>query len=122
MNGSKRRFLIAENEYLIALDAGNVLSEVFHGEISTCTKSEYPSVLSDAAWDAVILDAAGSDADVANARLALAGGAAVIFLSAHKHLTQGVPGVQDWPVVMKPFSSESLSEAVAIALERAGKL
>lgn len=122
MDGRIRRFLVVENEYLIAIDAGSLLSQAFESEISTSTKSEFPDVVAGGKWDVIILDTAGSDADAGNANLALAHGAAIIFLTAYRHLSRGLPGFQDWPVVMKPFSLETLSEAVIAALTQAGRL
>lgn len=121
MDERKFRFLVVENEYLIGIDAGQLLKEAFDCEVALATVAELAQVVGSSFWDVVVLDAAGTDADAAHAELALSRASALVFLSAYNHLARGVPGLDQWPVVMKPFSLETLVEAVRTALGRVRK-
>jgi DNA-binding NtrC family response regulator len=116
-----RRFLVVEDEYLIGLDASGLLSQAFACEVELCTRQEAAAYVDGTAWDAVLLDTAGNEDDAYRANLIIRRGAALVFLTGYSHLHAGVPGYTQWPVVMKPFSRETLSESVARALKHAGK-
>lgn len=118
MDGRKLRFLVVENEYLIAIDAGQLLAEAFDCEVEVATSGELADFLSDGRWDVVFLDTAGNGADAARADLVLARASAVVFLTGYNDLAPGVAGYPGWPVVMKPFSLETLRDAVLAILER----
>ena len=121
MDGSPYRFLVVENEYLIALDASGQLTELFGCDIQIGKLADVPKLAEDGPWHVALVDTEDTDADAWRASLLVAHGAAIVFLSAYSHLQNGVPGCPDWPVVMKPFSAEALSLAVAAALQRSAK-
>ena len=52
----------------------------------------------------------------------LATGAGLVFLTGHKDLSSGVPGLGEWPVVIKPFTSVELMDGVYRALSVVGKV
>lgn len=123
MPDAKLRLLIAEKEYLIAIDAKAIVSARLACEVAVCTLLELEQYLSVDIWDLAMIDVSADDlVNRRNADLALATGAAVVFLSGYADLARGVPGFTGWPVVAKPFSDEALLDAVERALRRIGKL
>lgn len=121
MDDKKLRFLVVEKEYLIAIDAGELLAQHFFCEVEIATASDLAAMMERGSWDVVLMDTDGSNADGNTAGLFLSRGAALVFLSAYRHLEKGVPGHETWPVAMKPFTPELLQHAVSVALRRAGK-
>jgi DNA-binding response OmpR family regulator len=121
MDDKKFRFLVMEKEYLIAIDAGELLGQQFFCDVEIATSSDLAAMMERGPWDVVLMDTDGSNADGNTAGVFLSRGAALVFLSAYRHLEKGVPGHETWPVAMKPFTPESLQYAVSSALRKVGK-
>jgi DNA-binding LytR/AlgR family response regulator len=116
------RFLIAQKEYLIALDAMDILSGHVPAEIEIVNLAEFEGRLRQGNWDLVLLDTSETQPeDARNASMVLASGAALVFLTGYQEFSHGVPGFEEWPVAAKPFSHATLTSAASRALALAGK-
>jgi hypothetical protein len=70
----------------------------------------------------VLLDTGDTaDMDRRNASAVLASGAALVFLTGHVDFSDGVPGFQEWPVLVKPFIEGQLLDVVLRGLALVGK-
>jgi FixJ family two-component response regulator len=84
---------------------------------------EFEHKLGQGPWDLVLIDAASdSGGDRHHASMILATGAGVVFLTGHRDLALGVPGLGEWPVVTKPFTSATLLDAVSRGLSLVGRV
>jgi hypothetical protein len=84
--------------------------------------SELEQRLGEGPWDLVLIDVAGDPRDNRrHADMILAAGAGLVFLTGHRDLAPGVPGLDEWPVVIKPFTSATLLDAVSRGLSLAGR-
>jgi hypothetical protein len=123
MADRKLRLLIAEKEYLIALDARQIVSGLLPCEAEISTMPEFEQRLGEDSWDLVLIDVAGDlDNNRHHANMILAAGAGLVFLTGHRDLAHGVPGLGEWPVVTKPFTSATLLDAVSRGLSLVGKV
>ena len=122
MTDRKLRLLIAEKEYLIAIDVRQILSELLPCDVTIATMPELDEKLAEGAWDLVLVDVASDpERNRRGANMILATGAALVFLTGHGDLSRGIPGLAEWPVVIKPFESAVLLDAVFRALSLVGK-
>jgi hypothetical protein len=116
------RILVVQKEYLIALDVKEALTGLLPGEIQTASLADLGTELRARSWDLVLLDTGDtSDTDRRNASAVLASGAALVFLTGHIDFADGVPGFQEWPVLVKPFIEGQLLDAVLRGLALVGK-
>lgn len=116
------RLLIAEKEYLIAIDAQQILVSHLGCEVTVVTMAEFSGTLARQDWDVALVDV--SEDEESNhllAREVLGAGAGLVFLTGHSDLAKGVPDFAEWPVVIKPFTDRILVDAVKRALETAGR-
>jgi hypothetical protein len=119
----KLRLLIAEKEYLIAIDARQIISSLLPCDVAIATIPEFEQKLAQGPWDLVLIDVAGDSHDNRRrANMILTSGAGLVFLTGHRHLAPGVPGLGEWPVVTKPFTSATLLDAVSRGLSLVGKV
>jgi hypothetical protein len=119
---SDLRILVVQKEYLIALDVKEALAGLLPGEIETASLVDLGTHLRTQSWDLVLLDTGDTpDADRRNASAVLASGSALVFLTGHVDFAEGVPGFQEWPVLVKPFIEGQLLDAVLRGLALAGK-
>lgn len=116
------RILVVQKEYLIALDVKDALAGLLPGDIETASLVDLGARLRAQSWDLVLLDTGETpDADRRNASSVLASGAALVFVTGHVDFAEGVPGFQEWPVLVKPFLEGQLLDAVLRGLALAGK-
>ena len=116
------KFLIAQKEYLIALDATEILTGLIPADIDTCSMVELSAKLRETHWDLVLLDTTEApDEDRRNASMVLASGAGLVFLTGYSEFAGGVPAFEEWPVVTKPFMDSQLLDAVLRSLHLVGK-
>jgi hypothetical protein len=119
----KLRLLIAEKEYLIAIDAGEIISGLLPCEVTICTLSELEQHLEGDQWDLALIDVASDpETNTHRANMILSRGAGLVFLTGHSDLARGVPGLEEWPVATKPFSNAAFLAAVVRALSLVGKI
>lgn len=117
------RILIAEKEYLIAIDAKEIVSSLLPCDVTVTTLHELQRQISESTWDLALIDIAGDpQTNRRNANMVLATGAGLVFLTGHTDLAPGVPGLDEWPVVIKPFTSASVLDAVFRSLSVVGKV
>jgi hypothetical protein len=122
MCSDRLRFLVIDSEYLIALETTRMLAERFDCNTVIGGLDDEIAELAAERFDVVLLDTRGvADADGRRANKVLATGASLVFTSAYLDLANGVAGFEDWPVVMKPFTSQDLADVVSLSLMRAGK-
>lgn len=123
MTDRRLRLLIAEKEYLIAIDAKEILGAMLACDVMACGMHELEQHLRDNTWDGILIDVAPDpDASRRNAGMALATGAGLVFLTGYTDLAKGVPGFEEWPVVIKPFTDAALFDALLRALALVGKV
>ncbi len=122
MPDRKLRLLIAEKEYLIAIDVRQTLSDLLPCDVTIATMLEMDERLAEGGWDLVLVDVA-SDAEQnrRGANMILANGAGLVFLTGHTDLACGIADFAEWPVVIKPFENAALLGAVFRALSLVGK-
>lgn len=119
----KLRLLIAEKEYLIAIDARQIVSGLLPCDVTIATMLEFEQKLEEGPWDLALIDVANDpQSNHHHAAMILAGGAGLVFLTGHSDLACGVPDLDEWPVVMKPFTDATLLDGVFRALALAGKV
>lgn len=119
----KLRLLIAEKEYLISLDARQIVSSLVPCDVTIATMPELEQRLAEGPWDLAMIDISDEpEGNRRNANMALAAGAGLVFLTGHSDLVHGIPGLDEWPVVIKPFTDATLLTAVSRALSLVGKL
>jgi hypothetical protein len=117
------RLLIAEKEYLIAIDVRQIISALLPCDVTIATMSELDGKLAEGPWDLALVDVVDDpEGNRRNAGVILATGAGMIFLTGHADLAHGIPGLTEWPVVIKPFTDVMLLDAVVRALSLTGKL
>lgn len=116
------RILVVQKEYLIALDVKEALAGLLPGEIETASLVDLGMQIRARSWDLVLLDTGDTpEADRRNASAVLASGSALVFLTGHADFADGVPGFQEWPVLVKPFIEGQLLDAILRGLALAGK-
>lgn len=116
----KLRLLIAEKEYLIAIDARQIVAAILPCDVTIATMTQFEQTLDEGPWDIALIDVAYEpEVNRHNANRILAAGAGLVFLTGHNDLAEGVPGLSEWPVVTKPFTDATLLAGVSRALSLA---
>lgn len=119
MNTSPPRVLIAENQYLIAMEVERILQENLLCDVKITPVSRLGSELSARGFDIVIIDAASSEPlNVERATLVLSAGALPIFLSSYDHSPYAGTIASSYPIISKPPQAEELAAAVIDAMRR----
>ncbi|WP_454285955.1 hypothetical protein [Rhizobium arsenicireducens] len=119
MHNPSLRVLVAENQYLIAMEVEQILLDAI-----ACTTTIIPSArlqdhLRDNAFDLVLLDCVRTQAlNLSRARLVQESGAALIFLSSYDEGTAELCGDASYPLVQKPIQAEDLIRAVQAVTAR----
>ncbi|KQW29468.1 hypothetical protein ASE36_13660 [Rhizobium sp. Root274] len=121
MPASPLRILIAENQYLIAMEVERMLCEMIACEVTISPLPRWEQELSSTPFDVVILDAAGSDEiNLSRAELIRATGAEPVFLSSYGDFHEQSASGSSYPIVPKPPLPEPLAAAVELAASRRG--
>jgi hypothetical protein len=116
---SPLRILIAENQYLIAMEVERMLVEMVPCNVAITPLARMEEELSASAFDIVILDAAGSEPlNVSRVDIIRAAGAEPVFLSSYGDHDRGRSIVSLHPAVTKPPLPEPLAAAVLEAANR----
>jgi DNA-binding NarL/FixJ family response regulator len=113
------RILIAENQYLIAMEVERMLVETLACEVTIAPLTRLQEELPDNRYDIVLLDATTNEALNAQRVEAIRmAGAEPVFLSSYGHINDRQSTLALHPSVTKPPLPEQLSAAV---LEAAGR-
>jgi len=111
------RVLVAEKQYLIALEVERILVESLGCTTAICGPA-LETALDAAQYDIVILDtSASTERNLQRAKLVEDNGAAVIFLSSYELVDAEYQALKNFPIVGKPFDDDQIVEAV-LAVER----
>ncbi len=103
------RILIIDVEYLVALEAEQVLADATSCVIEIAMPREAPDVLLQSAFDVILADASvASSAAGALLRRHYEDGCTIIFSSVNRGYLAGVPGFEGATVISKPFDDELL--------------
>jgi DNA-binding response OmpR family regulator len=107
--GSLLRILIIDVEYLVALEAEQVLTDTTGASIEIVMPRDAPDVLCARAFDLILADASlAGDAAGAGLRRHHEAGGPIIFSSVNRAHLAGVPGFAGAAVISKPFDDELL--------------
>ncbi|MBV2187579.1 MAG: hypothetical protein KUL88_23940 [Rhizobium sp.] len=120
MDSPSLRVLVAENQYLIAMEVEQILLDTLDCAVTIVPLARLEQLLGDNVFDIVLLDTAPSrELNLERARRARECGAAVVFLSSYDDVGSEAPGIRDFPMVAKPIHAEDLIRAVRAALPAA---
>ena len=115
MQNPSLRVLIAENQYLIAMEVERILAETLACEVTIVPLTRLESELSRSPFDVVILDAAPNDnLNTVRGRMIETAGANPVFLSSYDQFPQSGTSRTDYPFT-KPPQPEALADAVTQA-------
>jgi DNA-binding NarL/FixJ family response regulator len=116
---SPLRILIAENQYLIAMEVERMLLEMVPCDVVITPLARMADQLKASAFDIVILDAAGNEPlNVSRVDIIRAAGAEPVFLSSYGDHERDQSIVSLHPSVTKPPLPETLVAAVREAASR----
>lgn len=111
------RLLVIDTQYLVALEAEQVLGDAFGCPVEIGMPRDVEKFLESADFDVAVVDAALVDAVLGERIQRLMGaGAGFVFSSVDSSHRSGVPGFPQVPVILKPFDDEKLIEAVGLML------
>lgn len=121
MTSSPLRVLVAENQYLIAMEVERILLEALPCNVTIAPLAKLADTVAGAAFDVVIIDAVLPDpVNQERAALIMKSGAQPVFLSSYDYFAGVGTVVSDHPVVTKPPQAEELAAAVLRAAHRSG--
>ena len=113
------RVLVAENQYLIAMEVERLLAEALACEVTITPLAQLRETLAVGKFDVVIVEAVLTEAlNVERTLAILTAGARPVFLSSYDHLAIRGKAAAGHPVVTKPPQSEELAAAVLEAAHR----
>jgi DNA-binding response OmpR family regulator len=111
------RVLVIDAEYLVALDAEQILVEAMGCKVTIATPRMTRAMIEDHSFDVVLLDTGYTEAaltarlkDVENA------GCALVFSTVRSTFRTEVPGFPQVPVVSRPFQEKQLVAAIRNAI------
>lgn len=108
------RFLLVDPEYLIALDMEGVLRAAIDCEVAISNAANLEKDLASLRPHVVVIDTGPDPAVLAKLTETIAlSGAATVYSSSFEEFRDGVPGQAEIPVVEKPFTADSLLDAIA---------
>jgi hypothetical protein len=107
------RVLVAENQYLIAMEVERLLGEALPCEVTITPLTQLRETLAAGQFDVVIVEAVLAETLNVERVLAItAAGARPVFLSSYDHLAIKGTVAAGHPVVTKPPQSDDLAAAV----------
>jgi hypothetical protein len=119
MSTSLPRVLVADNQYLIAMEVERILQESLRCDVKIAPVSGLAQALSAGNYEVVVIEAALAEPlNVERATLILAAGAIPVFLSSYDHFPDAGTIVSSYPIVSKPPQADELSAAVIDAMRR----
>lgn len=123
MTSTPLRVLIAENQYLIAMEVERMLREAVPCDVTITPLSQLSEIVATGAFDVVIVEAVLAEPQNAeHTHMITAAGARPVFLSSYDHLPLAGTAASGHPVVAKPPQSDELAAAVLKATHRRGPL
>lgn len=112
MTPAPHRVLVAENQYLIAMEVERILLEALHCNVTIAPLSQLADALRASSFDVVIVDAVLAETmNIERTRLIIESGAHPVFLSSYD-FTGSSTIISGHPVVTKPPQAEELAAAV----------
>ena len=119
MNTSPPRVLVADNQYLIAMEVERILQESLACDVKISPVSTLSDALSSGDFEVVVIDAAPLEVlNVERATMILSAGAFPVFLSSYDHFPDVGTVVSSYPMVSKPPQPDDLAAAVLEAMRR----
>ncbi|MBW8319344.1 MAG: hypothetical protein K0M49_02980 [Arenimonas sp.] len=113
MHNPSLRVLVAENQYLIAMEVEQILVDALNCTVAIVPLIRLKDQLREGSFDLVLLDKAPTQAlNIDRARLVTQSGAALIFLSSYDDALVEASGGQAFRSVAKPILAEDLMRAV----------
>lgn len=110
------RVLVAENQYLIAMEVEQILVDALDCTVTIVPLARLEQQLGADQFDIVLLDSAPVPAvNFDRARRVRESGAAVVILSSYDDVGTDASGIQAFPVVAKPILADELIRAVKAA-------
>lgn len=107
------RILIIDVEYLVALEAEQVLADATGCAVEIVMPREAAEVLEARTFDIILADASlAAGAAGAGLRRHYQAGGAIVFSSVNRAYLAGVPGFEGAAVISKPFDDELLARLV----------
>jgi AmiR/NasT family two-component response regulator len=120
MTTAPLRVLVAENQYLIAMEVERILLEALHCDVTIAPLSQLAAALMTSPFDVVIIDAVLAETlNVERTKLIMEAGARPVFLSSYDFMGSGTI-ISGHPVVTKPPQAEQLAAAVLKAAHARG--
>ncbi len=116
MTNPSLRVLVAENQYLIAMEVEQILVDALECTVTIVPLARLEQQLGDGHFDVVLFDSAPMPAvNLDRARRVKESGAAVVILSSYDDVSSESSAIQAFPVVAKPIFAEDLIRAVKAA-------
>jgi len=121
MDSPSLRVLIAENQYLIAMEVEQILIEALDCVTTIGSLNQLEAQLEEGRFDVVVLDCAPAAAvNLKRAQQVIASGAIPVFLSSYGDDIASAPGSPAFATLAKPVYAEDLIEAVRSARLKQG--
>ncbi|SBW09434.1 conserved hypothetical protein [uncultured Alphaproteobacteria bacterium] len=110
------RFLVADGEYIIAMEAERILRELLPCEVAIVNPAALEAQ-ADTAWEGLALALLDTGFQLVEEVAGLAGllrqrGVPVVFTTANAAFLRGVPGFPEVPVLGKPFDPARFAEVI----------
>ncbi|NML76515.1 response regulator [Rhizobium sp. S-51] len=116
MHNPSLRVLVAENQYLIAMEVERILLDAFGCDVTITPLSQLERQLAISRYDLVVVDSAPSGTlNLKRAEMIATAGASVIFLTSYDEEATENPNLLSFPVIEKPIHPEELTRAVLAA-------
>ena len=109
------RILVVEDEYLIALDAEQLLLQAGAANVTICTREQFAEQLQAQSFDALLVDT-GPDRSHIEDDIARAEnhGARISFTTSDNELVAGVSGHEGIQFITKPYDRRHLNALVEV--------
>ncbi|MBX9467870.1 MAG: hypothetical protein KL839_08475 [Rhizobium sp.] len=119
MSPAPLRVLVAENQYLIAMEVERLLGETLPCEVTITPLAQLRGTLAAGMFDVVIVEAVLTESQNLERALAITqAGARPVFLSSYDHPAVKGTVASVHPIVAKPPQSDELAAAVLKASHR----
>ena len=119
MHNPSLRVLVAENQYLIAMEVEQILVDNLDCTVAIVPLVRLNDQLREGKFDLVLVDKAPTEAlNRDRARQVTQSGAALVFLSSYDDSLAEAPGAEAVASVAKPIQAEELMRAVVTAKAR----
>ena len=119
MHNPSLRVLVAENQYLIAMEVEQILVDNLDCTVAIVPLVRLNDQLREGKFDLVLVDKAPTEAlNRDRARQVTQSGAALVFLSSYDDPLLETAGGEAFPSVAKPIQAEELMRAVLTATAR----